>query len=382
MAKTLDEMRGVTPDDMKQENENQKQQERNQAEPTDESTETKQQKAKQAFSGETETSTSNISSNVNEVETQESTEDANEERQRNINTLQNQFGTNLEDIPENFREEALKMAKSYRHAQGKYTQATQQRSELENKLEEAQKAQQVVQNLDGFLQQNPDIDRMIQQRMNGNPQQTGQEPQGQPNSVPQSQGQLTEQQLINAGYVSSGELQGLDDFARKERLMDARIEYKADQKLNQYQQKLQEADQNFQQKKQKQQIDKLNKKRKDDGIDRFVSDYGVDLSQLDKQTIQAVTRRAELILDPSGNGNLIDQDAYYDALRKELALRGNLPEQAQQQRANINQLQNTGVSVNKRTDSRRPQSLNDIVEQKEQERRNSLANTHPRVAKN
>lgn len=394
---TLDEMRGKSPEDIKNEREQQKQQELNQAgggeqEPqqtqpqnqqTQEDTQTKQQKAKQVFSDGDEP---NTSSNVAEVENRQQTEDANEERQRNINTLQNQFGTNLEEIPENFREEALKMAKSYRHAQGKYTEATQQRSELEDKLSEAKQAQQVVDNLNGFLQQNPDIDRMIQQRLNGNnenPQQTGQEPQGQPNSVPQQQGQLTEQQLINAGYIKAGELDGLDDLGRRERLMEARIEHKADQKLNQYQQGLQQADQKFQQKKQQEKIQTLNKQRKDDGIDRFVADYGVDLSQLDDATIQAVSRRANLIKDPAGDGSLIDKDAYYDALRKELALRGNLPEQSQQpQQANMNQLQNTGVSVNKRTQQRQPQSVTDIMEQKEKERRAGLANTHPRVANN
>lgn len=370
---TLDEMRGVSQEDMQNQHEQQKQQEQQSAQPQEQqkSEETKKQNAKQLFSdGQSESEDA-------EVNQPEQSEDADDERQRNINTLRNQFGTDLEDIPENFREEALKMAKSYRHAQGKFTNATQERSELQQKLEQKDS---VLNKYNTFLDQNPDVKRTIQQRLNGENPQTDTEPQGQPNSL-QQQGQLTEQQLVQAGYLNQNELQGLDDLARREAIVEARLDYKADQKAKQYQQKLEQAEQDVQQKKTKQRVKQVNAKRKDDGIDRFVSDYGVDLTQLDDDTIKAVSRRATRILDPTDEtGRLIDQDAYYDALRKELAIRGKLPQGQQPQQASMSQLQNTGASVNKRPPNQTPTTAQELMEQKEQERTASLRNTHPRVA--
>jgi hypothetical protein len=291
--------------------------------------------------------------------------------ERDINTLKSTYGIDIESIPDNAREGILKVAKSYREAQSAFTKTTQEKSELQKQLEE--KAQ-VVSSMDEFFSKNPDVLQTIQQRRNENP--TSQKPtQGQ--STPT--GKLDKQMLIQAGYLTENATQGLDELAQRRVVMEAELDYLRDQKLKEYEQGLTQKETQLAEQRQLATVKQVNEQRKNDGIDRVVSDYGINFTELDSETISAITKRASRILDPSDDsGKTIDADAFYDATIKELALRGKLPQKPIAQsntQQGTRRLTDTGVSVQGRGIQPLRNSISELLSQKENERKAKLKTT-------
>ena len=307
-------------------------------------------------------------------EPQQSTKDADVDP-KDVNVLANTFGIEYESLPEEQREGFAKMAKSYREAQGKYTSVTQ----------EAQQTQQMLQQLNQFLEKNPDLKQEFQNRLSGN-QPTGKDTPSKPE--PASTGQsatVDEQQLKSNGYLKDEDLQGLDELAKERAKVKAELAYLRDQELSKFREGLISEKEKLTKAERVQQVKKTNIQRLNDGVDRVVSDYGIDFTTLDNETISAIQNRALRILDPQDpTGQTIDKDAMYDATLKELAIRGKLPQRQQQfQPKTLDGITDTGKQVNKRSGNiARPNTRENIYEQKMAERRANIKDSSGVFASN
>lgn len=307
-------------------------------------------------------------------EPQQSTKDADVDP-KDISVLSGTFGIEYESLPEEQRDAIAKMAKSYREAQGKYTSVTQ----------EAQQTQQMLGQLNQFLEKNPDLKQEFQNRLSGN-QTTGKDTPSKPE--PASTGKsatVDEQQLKSEGYLKDEDLQGLDELAKERVKAKAELAYLRDQELSKFREGLISEKEKLTKAERAQQVKKTNTERLNDGVDRVVSDYGIDFTTLDNETISAIQNRALRILDPQDpTGQTIDKDAMYDATLKELAIRGKLPQPQQQfQPKTLDGITDTGKQVNKRSGNiARPNTRENIYEQKMAERRANIKDSSGVFASN
>lgn len=281
--------------------------------------------------------------------------------EKDINTLKNTFGVDFEQVPESLRDGVLKMAKSYREAQGKFTR----------ELEQRQLFEQTLTNFEATLKSYPEVWDTVEKIARGEytQQTTGnskQEPKGQP-KIPSQPAIVDEQTLIQEGYLTESQLDGLDELAKARLVAKAEIAYYKDQQLKQLEQQtretLEKVEEDRKRKDREAYINTTNTQRFNESFDRFVSEYGVDFTALDEDTINAIRRRTNGIRDMD-DPSLIDPDAFYDAAVKELSIRGKLPERKPIQPSNgVNQILDTGFSANRRPASPKSNGPQDKMDQ-------------------
>lgn len=289
---------------------------------------------------------------------------------KDVSVLANTFNIDYESLPDQYKDGFANVAKSYREAQSKYTSATQKAK----KVEELQKT---MESFNQFLQQNPDLYQEIKNRQSGNqPKKEMDTPTSKPDlsSVGKSAAVET-QQLIRDGYLNQEDLNGLDELAKQRVVARAELAFLRDQELANFREGLKTEKENLTKAERAEQVKQLNTERINEGVDRVVSEWGVDFTNLDNETISAIQNRALRILDPSDpTGQTIDKDAMYDATIKELSNRGKLPEKKEQgQRKTMNSIVDTGVSANRKSGSvAQPNTREQIYKQRVAENRSKI----------
>ena len=330
--KTLDDYRGMNADDFKKSVEGK----------SDNKTQVNKQKLNEVNSSSDQNDNSAPEPQKQETANNnqpQQTNDANVD-QKDVSVLANTFGVEYESLPDSAREGFLKMAKSYREAQGKYTSQSQKLKQLDSTLE----------NFNQFLSKNSDIQKQIQSRLNGNQPEDKDTPSKPESSSVGKSVTVDEKQLMKDGYLDESQLTGLDELTRQREVAKAELQYLRDQEIAKFREGLQQEKQKLSEAERAEQVKKTNQNRADDGIDRVVADYGIDFTALDDDVVQAIFNRSMRILDPSDpTGRTIDKDATYDATLKELAIRDMLPkQQPPQQKKTVDGITDTGVQFNKR----------------------------------
>ncbi len=353
----IDEFRGMDAEDFKKSVDDKKttkqvsEEDINKQSGVEETPEQKQETATQQQQPETETKDANVD-------------------QKDVSVLSNTFNIDYESLPEGAREGVIKMAKSYREAQGKFTSQSQRLREKEKTLE----------NMNSFFNSHPDIYEKVQQRRSGNQPEEGADTPSKPS--PSSDGQsatVDKQKLMKEGYLDESDLTGLDELAQDRVVAKAELRYLKDQEIASYRKELENEKKKLSEAERLEKVKQTNAERMDDGIDRVVADYGIDFTNLDDQVVDSIYKRATRILDPNDStGRTIDKDATYDATLKELAIRGLLPDkQPKMPKKDLNSISDTGVQFNKRGKVAQGKSntREDIYKQKMQEKKSQIKDT-------
>lgn len=284
--------------------------------------------------------------------------------EKDLKILQNTFGVDFDSDLDSQREKIANIAKSYREAQSKFTKEQEQRQLHESTLN----------NFEQQLQQYPEVWDTVQKvakgEYDGN---SKQEPKGKPKKKSQPAVAADEQTLIDEGYLDQSELDGLDEIARNRVVAEAKADYHIDKRLSEFEQQTRETIEKVRkdesEKERKERIQRTNKERLDDAFDRFVADYGVNFTELDDNTIDAIRKRANVIRDPS-DPSLLDVDAFYDAAQKELAIRDKLPKGSPKPNATngVNQILDTGHNVNRKSNKAKPKTAQEIMDEDARQR--------------
>src|SRR5690625_50566 len=297
---------------------------------------------------------------------------------KDINILQNTFGIDPNNVPDDYRDKVVNVAKSYREAQGKWTKEQEQRQML----------QQTLENFEKRLQQYPEVWDTVEKVARGeyNSGNSAPEPKGKPTQQSQP-ATADEQTLIKEGYLTANELDGLDDLSRSRAVARAEIQYSRDKALEDVERQMRErfdkvTSERTEQERQEY-VEATNKKRFQDSFDKFVSEYAVNFTELDESVINSIRQRANVIRDPQ-DPSLLDADAFYDAAVKELAIRNKLPQQqapAPTKSGGVNEILDTGHSANRRSSPTRENTVDDIMDQHTMDRWKAIEQRTKRFAR-
>lgn len=331
MAKTKEELRGQNPDNSQQGEQEQ------QTDPVDQNMQQKRQES----SGESQEQ----QQTQNQQPQQQSQEQGQEEDLTKYdNVVKQTFG-----IPEDqINDYTRKMAKSWASQQSEYSKLKSQYN-------------QEKQDLDRFnqiLESNPDLKEEIQKAKEGKRQQKQENSQqeSQSSEKPKSgnnSGDVDEQTLIQQGYLTEGDLEGLTELERQNKKFKAELQYDKDQTLNEWQEQRQKAEQEQEQKKTQEQKNQVNQDRANKGFDDLVA-KGVNLSELPDDQFNSLISQMKAYRDPN-DMHLLDENALELAAYKQgLLSQQNMSNDQQQQKT----LNDTGFSTNKQQPSNETKDIN------------------------
>lgn len=273
-------------------------------------------------------STQESSPQEDKAETQDA--DPNVDKYKNL--LVNTFGFDEGEITE----KDIKLAKSYAEAQSGMTKSRQEALDYKQTVDGLQqvfkKAPSLYEQLVAVAQgKEPENLSTEENRKSDNSQNIGQLEQ---NST------VSEQELIQGGYLSKEDLNGLDDLAKERVLAKAELRYDKDKLRQEYRNELQQERKTVQEQAQQEQAQAANRQRVDKGWDDYVMNYGVNFSEVSDDQLQQIKQNVQYIRDPQ-NPNLISEDAVEIAANRVL---GNSV-------ANKNPVKPSGKTVEGLTDS-------------------------------
>jgi len=277
-----------------------------------------------------------------------------------VNYLKDTYGFQDNEITE----KAVKLAKSDIEKQ---SYGSKLRSELD-------KYKQTVQGVESIFEKNPDLYQEFEsartgKRSSGNQQQKESGDDKPSNNVDKlGETNVTEQQLVQEGYLNSDQLDGMSDYERKLEVKSAMIDRKADVRQKQFEQSLDEIETKRQEKRERNSRIQTNKKRLDEGFNDLIAKYKVDFSSDEfSDAYDRIQKRALTIADPDSRG-LIDKRAV--ELSAQLELGDKLKKRESQSTNNTSNnsgKRDTGFNVNKsgsQSSGNKPTSIWDKVDEK------------------
>lgn len=268
-----------------------------------------------------------------EVKPSKEVQDANDEEDvKYDNILKNTFGFGDGEIDP----KARKLAKSWAEMQSMTTKTKQEKQQLE----------QVVNGLDSLTKKYPKLYEDFKRASEGRYEEENpsQEPSGQPDIKGQLEDDsVTEEQLIKSGYLSKSEIEGLDELAKQRKIFNAEAKYIRQQEREALKKELRSERDNLRKEDEQNRITQENKRRAEEGFDKFIRETGTNLSEVSDEEYQKIQRRMLTILDPD-DPRMIAEDAFEIAAERVLGVQ----KQPQQQRSsNIDELEDTGVTFNR-----------------------------------
>lgn len=265
----------------------------------------------------------------------ETPQDADNELAKYDNILRNTFGFNDEEI----NDKARKAAKSWSETQSLATKAKQ----------EASQQKQIVDNLNAVLEKYPSLyeqlEKAAQGRYEENPKQ---EPKGQPNNTGQLDYDVSEEQLVQSGYLTQEDLNGLDEFTKQRKILRAEAKYIREQESKNYMNDIKTQQDTLRKQQEQTQIQSENKRRAEDGFDNFVRAHGVNFAELEPEVVSQIQKRMQYTLDPS-NPQLIAEDAFEIAASQILKSQGLFNQPVETQRKTVSQIEDSGKTFSKAT---------------------------------
>lgn len=265
----------------------------------------------------------------------ETPQDADNELAKYDNILRNTFGFNDEEI----NDKARKAAKSWSETQSLATKAKQ----------EASQQKQIVDNLNAVLEKYPSLYEQLEKAAQGqyveNP---SKEPVGQPNNTGQLDQDVSEEQLVQAGYLTQEDLNGLDEFSKQRKILRAEAKYIREQESKNYMNDIKTQQETLRKQQELTQIQAENKRRAEEGFDSFVRTYGVNFAELDDSVVTQIQKRMQYTLDPS-NPRLIAEDAFEIAASQILKSQGLLNQPVETQRKSVSEIEDSGKTFSKAT---------------------------------
>lgn len=243
-----------------------------------------------------------------EPDNSDSNEDANFDP-KYVNYLKDTYGFSDGEI----NEKTVKIAKSDIEKQ-RYG------SKLKSELDKYKKT---VQGVEGIFDKNPDLYEEFESAMQGKrdtKNQTNKESgKDKPSkNVDKLRTSVTEEQLIEDGYLDKSALEGMSDYERRLEVKSAMIDHKADQREKAFAESLDQIETERQEKKTANQIKTENNKRFNDGLDDLIATYKIDLDAEENEGLYTrIAKRAATIGDVN-NKKLIDKKAVEMAARMEL----------------------------------------------------------------
>lgn len=295
------------------------------------------QKAQETKKEETEVKKEPETAKVESVDKDKS-QDADNELSKYDNVLMKTYGVTEEELEKGISpDKARKLAKSWVEIQSSTTKTKQ----------EASQHKAVVDNLNAVLQKYPSLYEKLEQAAQGrydeNPQKESKE---QPNKAGQLDYDVSEDELVQQGYLNAEDLQGLDELAKQRKILRAEAKYIREQESKNYMNDIKTQQENLRKQQELTQIQAENKRRAEEGFDEFVRSYGVNFAELEPEVVSQIQKKMQYTLDPS-NPKLIAEDAFELAASQILRQRGLLNQSAPTPKADVSKIEDTGRTFSK-----------------------------------
>lgn len=228
------------------------------------------------------------------------------ETEKLFNLAVNTFG-----IAENkIDESVLKLAKSYAEIQGVSTRTRQELKQFQN----------MADGLNKVFEKRPDLYDQMKAVAEGKENLT---PETRNADNSQQVGKLdnnisvTENELIQQGYLSASELDGLDELTRDRKVFKAEMAFEKDRLRAEYRQGLIAEREQLQAQSQQELDTKTNTQREDEGLKNYALEYGVNFAEVSDDQLLQIKQQMQYIRDPQ-NPKLITEDAFEIAANRVL----------------------------------------------------------------
>ena len=234
-----------------------------------------------------------------ETATQDQDAGNEEESTKYDNILRQNYGFSDDEI----NDKARKIAKSWTHVQA---------MAVKNK-QEAQQYKSVVENLNSVLSKYPSLYEKLEQAAKGqyteNPEPKETVTTVQPKNMGELGDDVSERDLIEGGYITAAELEGLGEYARQRKLLRAEAKYIREREVNNYLNDIQTKQDTLAKQQEAERLRAENERRLSDGFDNFIAKTGVNFAELDQNVVDLINKRVAYTRDPN-NPQLIAEDAF------------------------------------------------------------------------
>src|SRR5690625_4812612 len=234
-----------------------------------------------------------------ETATQDQDAGNEEESTKYDNILRQNYGFSDDEI----NDKARKIAKSWTHVQA---------MAVKNK-QEAQQYKSVVENLNSVLSKYPSLYEKLEQAAKGqyteNPEPKETVTTVQPKNMGELGDDVSERDLIEGGYITAAELEGLGEYARQRKLLRAEAKYIREREVNNYLNDIQTKQDTLAKQQEAERLRAENERRLSDGFDNFLAKTGVNFAELDQNVVDLINKRVAYTRDPN-NPQLIAEDAF------------------------------------------------------------------------